>query len=147
VTYEDRPVYSSSTGIYQNLLGLPPKSRMIAGAVAIAGGVASTVFLWNRGVVWGLSLFAFVSGLFLFFSGISGMNRQKARAQQLAAFQARRKEWVEAMVEEKRRGGNPVRWMNDQGIHDPEIRSLLMEDVTARLKGQSPPEDPGKRRR
>ena len=143
--FYERP--RTSLDVYQNLLGLAPRPRMIAGAIAIAAGVASTILLWNRGVVWGLSLFAFVAGLFLFWSGISGMNRQKARAEQLATFRARQEELLDAMVEEKRQGRNPVRWLNDQGIQDPEIRSLLLEEMGSRLKAQGPPQDPGKKQR
>jgi hypothetical protein len=38
------------------------------------------------------------------------------------------------MVAEKREGRNPIRWLNDQGIQDLEIRSLLIEGMNERLK-------------
>jgi hypothetical protein len=143
VSFDDQP---RATDVFQSYIARPPRERMIAGAIAIALGVAGTVLLWNRGILWGWTVFLFGAGVLLFFSGITGMSRQKARAKELAAFRARQPELVGAMIEEKRRGGNPVRWMNDHGIHDPEIRTILLEELGARLKSQSSPEDPGKSR-
>jgi len=132
----DRPM-ATSGGVYQNLLGLPPRPRVIAGMVAIAGGVLLTVMLWNRGVLWGLPVFAVVGGLFLFFSGLAGLRRQKERRALIESVEARREELLEGMVTEKREGRNPVRWLNDHGIHDAEIRSLLIDGMNERLKRPS----------
>jgi hypothetical protein len=143
MNFNDRPT-SASVDVYERLLGLSPKPRMIAGAIAIAGGVAVTILLWDRGVLWGLPIFAGVGGLFLFFSGIAGMNREKDRKAKWTSFLARKRELLESMAEEKRAGRNPIRWLTDQGIHDPQMRNLLIEELDAALKGQSPPELPGK---
>jgi len=126
-------------GIYQDLLKLAPLPRLIAGIVLIPGGVLTTLVLWNRGVLWGLPAFFSVGGLFLLGSGISGLRQQKARRDRLAALETRREELVEAMVTEKREGRNPVRWLNDQGIHDAEIRGLLLDGMNERFKRPSAP--------
>lgn len=132
VNFHDQP--GNDISIYQTLLRLRPRSRIIAGMVSIAGGVALTVLLWNRGVVWSLPVFAAVGGIFLFLSGLSGRRKEKERERLLAMAERRQEELISSMVAEKREGRNPVRWLNDQGIHDGEIRTLLLDAMNERLK-------------
>jgi hypothetical protein len=127
-----RPSY-----VFQRLLGLAPRSRVTAGMTLIAAGVLVTVLLWNRGVVWGWALFAFGAGTLIFFSGLAGLRKEKERARRLAGLEARKDALLDCMVAEKRDGRNPVRWLNDQGIHDAEIRGLLIDGMNERLKRPS----------
>jgi len=127
----------SAMGTYQMMLGLGPRARVFAGMASIAGGVLFTVLLWNRGVIWGLPVFFVFAGTVVFFSGLAGLRKQKERAARLASIEARKEELLEAMVAEKREGRNPIRWLNDQGIRDAEIRSLLIDGMNERLKRPS----------
>ena len=124
-----RPSY-----VFQRLLVLEPRSRVIAGMIMIAAGVIVSVLLWNRGFVWGWALFAFGAGTLAFFSGLAGLRKEKDRARRLADLEARKDGLIESMVAEKREGRNPIRWLNDQGILDAEIRSLLIDGMNERLK-------------
>jgi hypothetical protein len=131
--FDSRPT-STTGGVFVNLLRLPPRPRVIAGILSIAGGVLVSVLLWDRGVLWGLPIFAFIGGLFMFFSGLTGIRKQKERQKLLASFESRRTDLLDGMVAEKREGRNPIRWLNDQGIQDLELRSLLIEGMNDRLK-------------
>lgn len=128
---EDRP---TTWGTYEMMLGLEPRARVVVGMASIAGGVLLTVLLWNRGILWGLSIFFAFAGIVAFFSGLSGLRKEKERKARIAEIDARKGELLEAMIAEKREGRNPVRWLNDQGFHDAEIRSFLLEAMTERLK-------------
>ena len=123
-----------SLGLYDRLLRLPPMPRVIAGIVAIAGGGASTILLWDKGVVWGLTLFAVVAGLFLLISGLVGMRHQKVRRELLASVEEKKEEMILKMIELKKQGKNPIRWLNDQGILDAEVRARLLEAMNERLR-------------
>ena len=133
--FHERP--ATPFGIYQDLLKLSPLPRLIAGIVTIPTGILTTMLLWNSGFIWGLPLFFSAGGVFLGISGITGLRAQKARRERLAVLQTRREELLDAMVTERREGRNPVRWLNDQGIHDGEIRNLLLEGMNERFKRPS----------
>ena len=132
MNFDARP--QGSLGLYDRLLRLPPMPRVIAWIVAIAGGGVSTILLWDKGVVWGLTLFAVVAGLFLLISGLVGMRHQKVRRALLASVEEKKEEMILKMIELKKQGKNPVRWLNDQGILDPEVRALLLEAMNERLR-------------
>jgi hypothetical protein len=128
---EERP---SVLGTYDMMLGLQPRARVIVGMASIAGGVLLSVLLWNRGILWGLPIFFAVAGIIVFFSGLAGLRRQKDRKARIAEIDARKEELLEAMIAEKREGRNPIRWLNDQGFHDAEVRSFLIEAMNERLR-------------
>ena len=128
---EERP---SALGTYDMMLGLQPRARVIIGMASIAGGVLVTILLWNRGILWGWSIFFAVAGIVTFLSGLAGLSAQKRRKARIAELDARTEEFLEAMMAEKREGRNPIRWLNDQGFHDAEVRSFLIEALNERLK-------------
>jgi hypothetical protein len=128
---EDRP---TTFGTFQMMLGLQPRGRVIVGMASIAGGVLFTVLSWNRGILWGLPVFFAFAGILVFFSGLAGLRREKDRRERIAAVSARREELLEAMIAEKREGRNPIRWLNDQGFHDADVRSFLIEAMNERLR-------------
>jgi hypothetical protein len=137
MNFDGKP--QGSPGLFTRLLRLPPLPRVIAGIVAILGGAVTTVLLWGKGVVWGLTLFAFVAGLFLLISGLVGLRHQKERQALLDSVSKRKEEMIREMIEAKRKGYNPIRWLNDQGILDAEIRTMLLDAVNERLRSEEPP--------
>jgi hypothetical protein len=137
MNFDGRP--RGPLGLYDRLLRLPPLPRVIAGIVALLGGFVSTVLLWGKGVVWGLTLFAFVAGLFLLISGLVGLRHQKDRQALLDSVSKRKEEMIREMIEAKRKGYNPIRWLNDQGILDAEVRSILLDAMNERMNSEAPP--------
>lgn len=93
-----------------------------------------TVALWDRGVLWGLSLFAIAAGVFLSVSGIAGLRSQARRKKMFESAYLRRDEILNVMMAAKREGKNPIRCLNDQGIHDAELRTWFIETMNDRLK-------------
>lgn len=124
----------NSVNMMGGMLRLAPKPRIIAGLVLMVGGVGLSALLWDRGVIWGLPLFAGFFGMILFFTGLSGLTKQKARELLLSSVNERKEALIEGMLTEKREGRNPVRWLNDQGILDGEIRGLLIDAMNERLR-------------
>ncbi len=131
---EDRP---APFGTYPMMLGLPPRGRVVAGMASIAGGVLLAVLLWNRGILWSLPVFFAFAGTLVFFSSLAGLRREKERKERIAAVAARREELLGAMIAEKREGRNPIRWLNDQGFHDADVRRFLIEAMNERLRQPS----------
>ena len=123
-----------SMGVFTDLLRLPPKARLIAGIVCVAGGIGCTVLLWGRGVVWGLTLFATLAGLFLIFSGVGGIRSEKKRREFLESLRRRKQEILQVMIDTKRQGKNPIRYLNEQGIHDPALRTEFLDEMNEALK-------------
>lgn len=130
-------VNPSGADIYGELLGLPPRPRMAAGFVAVLGGVATTLYLWDHGVIWGLPLFASIGGIVLFISGFRDLRRREAFENLFALVKEREGELVAAMMEAKRKGESPVRWLTSQGIVDAQIRAYLLERVKDREQSPS----------
>src|SRR5689334_5531867 len=104
-------------GIVEQLIRLPPKPRIIAGILSMAGGGILTVWLWDRGVIWGLPVFFAVIGFLLLLTGISGHVRERNRRAFVANVEEHRQEILAAMIDAKRQGRNPVRFLNEKGIH------------------------------
>jgi hypothetical protein len=121
-------------GILEQLIRLPPIPRIIAGAVCFAVGLAATVALWGRGVLWGLTIFLVVAGLGLLLSGISAFFRDRHHRAFLAMVEEHREEILAGMIEAKRTGQNPVRFLNEKGIHDARIRGSLVDEMNERLR-------------
>jgi hypothetical protein len=134
VDFHEHQRSSRPAAVFESLLRLKPRLRVASGMIGIAGGVIVSVLLWNRGVVWGYPLFAAGGGTLLLFSGLAGLRKEKARRELLTSVEEQKGVMIDAMVAEKRDGRNPIRWLNDQGIHDAEIRSLLIEGMNERLQ-------------
>jgi len=115
------------------LLMLPAKVRIVAGILLAVVGAVLAVVLWNRGVVAGATIFAVVLGFFLAWSGVSSQRRESRQQAQRKSVASRQEEILEDMVALKRSGGNPVRYLNEQGIQDAEIRATLLEEMKQRL--------------
>ncbi len=110
---------------------MPPIPRMVAGVASVVVGAGTSAMLWEAGWVWGLALFAVLAGLGLFVSGFLDLRRRIAFESLVTIVKAREPELVAGMVEAKRRGESPVRWLSSQGILDAEIRGYLLERVKA----------------
>ena len=119
--------------ILDQLIRLPPKARIVTGILLFCAGVVATIGLWGRGVVWGLTLFLVVVGFLLLLSGIAAHFKERNREAFLASIEQHREEILAAMIGAKREGKNPVRFLNEKGIHDAEIRSALIEEMNQRL--------------
>jgi hypothetical protein len=119
---------------FLGLIRLPPKLRLAAGILFLAGGVALTVFLWDRGVVWGFSIFAVTAGGLLTASGAAGIRSESKRRALLESINERKEEILQSLIEAKRQGKNPVRLLNEQGIVDPEVRTWFLEAMKERTK-------------
>jgi hypothetical protein len=63
---------------------------------------------------------------------------QAKRRKLLESIAGRKEEILRGIIEAKREGKNPVHWLNDQGIHDPEVRTWFLEAMSARLKSGEP---------
>jgi hypothetical protein len=125
-------------GSFTRLLRFPPKPRLVAGVLLMMAGVCSTIALWDKGVVWGLTLFGLVAGLFLSISGAAGIWNQARRRKMLESIAGRKEEILQRLMDAKREGKNPVRCLNDQGIHDPEVRTWFLEAMNERSKSGGP---------
>jgi hypothetical protein len=121
-------------GILEQLIRLPPKPRILAGIVCLAVGVAATIALWGKGVLWGLTIFFVVAGFLLVLSGISGFFRERNRRAFVEMVETHREEILAAMIDAKRQGQNPVRFLNEKGIHDALVRGALIEEMNQRLR-------------
>lgn len=120
-------------GLLGSLLMLPPKARILTGVVMAVLGAGLAMALWGRGVIAGATLFLMVAGFFLSWSGVSSARREARQKAQLQSILARKEEILNDMVHLKRSGGNPVRYLNEQAIQDPELRSALLEEMKGRL--------------
>jgi len=115
-----------------DLSRLPPKPRIVAGILLMAGGAAATVVLWGKGVVFGFTALAAVVGLFLLFSGIADLRRHAKRKAMLESVRDRKEEILRAMIDAKKAGRNPLRLLNEKGIHEMELRTWLLNEMKAR---------------
>lgn len=88
-------------------MGLAPKQRLVAGIVGIVAGVGLTIGLLGRGLLWGLPLFGLVLGMFLCWSGLSGIARQRKRRELVQSVAANREELLTAMISAKEGGPEP----------------------------------------
>lgn len=120
-------------GVAGSLLMLPAKVRIVVGIIIFILGAGLAVVLWGRGVVAGATIFGMVFGFFLTLSGISSHRRESGQKAQLQSVMARQDEIIEDMIALKRSGGNPVRYLNEQGIRDGEIRATLLEEMKRRI--------------
>jgi len=127
------------TNVYVRLLRLPPQYRLITGIGCVLGGAFLTWSFWERGVVWGLTLFVVAGGLFMSVSGALDWRKQVRRRKYLESIRDRKDELLDGLIAAKRSGKNPVRWLNEQGITDAELRKWFFGAMEERLKG-----DPGK---
>ncbi|GEM_PF-6723740 len=130
-------VNPSEAEIFGDVLGLPPMPRMAAGFTSVVFGAGVSLFLWGHGIIWGLSLFAIVAGLILLTSGFRDLRRREAFERLVAVVKEREGELVAGMLEAKRRGESPVRWLTSQGIVNSEIRGYLLERAKSPAGGQS----------
>jgi len=121
-------------GIVEQMIRLPPKPRIVAGVLFFGAGTAATIGLWGKGVLWGLTIFMVVVGFLLTLSGISGLFRERHRREFLTSVEEHREEILGAMMEAKRQSRNPIRFLNEKGIHDAEIRGALLEEMNRRLQ-------------
>jgi hypothetical protein len=119
---------------FVRLLGLKPLPRAIAGSAALLAGLVLTVAFWDKGVVWGLTLFLVAAGFFLMASGLLDHLRQKRRAAYVASVLKRQNDIVLAMTEAKKQGRNPVRVLNEQKILDFDLRNQLTDAMAERLR-------------
>jgi len=115
--------------ILEQLIRLPPKAQIVTGVLLFCGGIVVTIGLWGRGVIWGLTVFMVVVGFLLVLTGISRHFRQRHRETFLQSIQEHRQEILAAMVDAKRQGRNPVRFLNEKGIHDAALRTELIEEM------------------
>jgi len=127
---------SAAPGLVGSLMMLPPKARLVAGIVMALLGAGLTVALWGRGIVFGATIFCMVVGFFLAWSGYSGLERQARALAQLRSVEERRDEILQDMIDLKKAGGSPVRYLNEQGIQDAELRSVLLEEMKERMSGR-----------
>ncbi|MFO1030742.1 MAG: hypothetical protein U1F60_06675 [Planctomycetota bacterium] len=108
---------------------LPPKKKIVAGVVMALGGAATCIFLWDRGIVWGLVVLVAVFGAGLVATGL----REQARARAIAAEMSRaRAEWGElrlAIAEARRIGKGPVRYLIDRGYREFEVRRWIVREL------------------
>jgi hypothetical protein len=108
---------------------LPPQKKIAVGAVMALGGAAACIFLWDRGMVWGLVVLVAVFGVYLTAIGL----REQARARAIAAEMGRaRGEWAElrhAIVEARRSGKGPVRYLIDRGYKEFEVRRWIVREL------------------
>lgn len=120
--------------IVQQLIRLRPKPRLFAGITCMVVSSLVAIGLWDYGVIWGATLFFFFIGFLLVVSGALGIRRDRKRETDAGEIEAHRDEIVRAMVEAKRVGKNPIRLLNEKGIHEAAIRTALIEEMNQRLK-------------
>lgn len=128
---------TDNRGVFLELMRLRLKYRLIAGILCLVAGVVCTVALWERGVIWGAAICFLVFGLILTGSGLLGMKSEKKQREFLESIRRRKGEILQVMINTRKQGRNPIRYLNEQGIHDPELRTALLDEMNARLKGES----------
>lgn len=107
------------------MFGLPPRTRIIAGLVACAGGVAWFVLRWDDGFYSGLGLFAGLLGVAVFWNGRSDLLRQRRIDAEVARANA---EWADLrrdLLFAKRSGGNAARLLQDRGYREFAVRRWI----------------------
>jgi hypothetical protein len=124
-------------GVFLELMRLRPMYRFIAGTICLVAGILSTAALWKRGVIWGAAILFLVIGLILTGSGLLGMEDEKKQRTFLESVHRRKGEILQVMISTQKQGRNPIRYLNEQGIHDPLLRTALLEEMNARLKGEA----------
>jgi hypothetical protein len=117
------------------LLRLPPMALVVAGLFCIAGGGAVAVLLWINGMLWSLPLFAASGGVFLTVSGVLDGRKEKKRREYRESIRERAGDILRGILDAKRQGKYPLRYLSDQGIQDREIRRELIDAMNQRLKG------------
>jgi hypothetical protein len=120
--------------ITEQLIRLAPKKRLIAGIVCMTASSGIAVALWEYGVVWGLTIFFFFMGILLSISGGFGLLRERRHRARVSDIMDKKEEFLAAMIDAKRQGRNPIRFLNEKGIHDAEIRTALIEEMNQRLR-------------
>jgi hypothetical protein len=124
---------SDGVGLLGSLLALPPWARLFMGLLLGLLGAGLAVALWGRGFISGVTIFLVVIGFFLSWSGISGIQRQARQQTLLKTILERKEEMLKDMIDLKLSGKNPVRYLNDQGVQDGDLRSALMEEMKQRI--------------
>ena len=132
-----RPVHTT-TDLFQNLLWLPSKPRLIVGLIAMTVGAILTVVFWQKGVIWFLTIFAVVGGFGLSLTGFLDMKKEAKLRAYRESIRRRVPELLNGLAEAKRQGQNLVRWLNEQGVVDVETRARLIEILNNRLKAAPP---------
>lgn len=124
---------SEGGGLLGSLMMLPPMARIVTGIIMTVLGAGLAVALWGRGVISGLTILLGVVGFFLAWSGFSSRQSQAKQDAELQSILGRKEEMLQDMVDLKRSGGNPVRYLNEQGVQDAELRAALLEELKQRL--------------
>jgi hypothetical protein len=113
----------------EQLSGLSPRARLVAGALLVPGAVLLAAALWDRGLIWGFSWFLLLLGLALAGSGM----REEARRRRFDAEVARaRGEWAELQRELalcKRTHGNPARLLQQRGYREFAVRRWIVREL------------------
>ena len=113
----------------EQLLGLPPKAKLGVGIVMAIAGAAACVWLWERGWVAGITIFAAVMGVLLAGVGSKELARERAIDKEV---ERARGEWaqLEAGAAEARRGGRSfVRFLQDRGYREFSVRRWIAEEL------------------
>jgi len=147
--FDERPTAEEAGPISSHLvsfLGRDPRTRLVAGIVCVAAGGLFTVFLWNRGFIGRLPLFAVAIGVPLAIGGFIGLIREARFREYRQEIRSREGEILETMIAARRGGGSLVRCLIDQGVRDLETRAELIEIFENRWKGRpeaaAPPPPP-----
>ena len=116
------------------LLSLPPTSKIVAGLIVGAAGITACVLLWERGWIAWIAVFAALLGPALAWIGLREQARERAFDAEVAQARADWSELERGIRAARRDGGNVARYIQGKSYREFAVRRWIAAEL-----------DPGKR--
>ncbi|MBI5850821.1 MAG: hypothetical protein HZB39_07305 [Planctomycetes bacterium] len=119
----------SEPDLGKQLFGLPPRTKVIVGAVMAVAGALACEWLWDRGWIAGLPILSLVLGALLTWTGRQELARERAIEEETTRARA---EW--AALEEgvsacNRDGRSVARFLQERGYREYGVRRWIAEEL------------------
>ena len=116
----------------EQLLGLPPVSKLYVGAaLAVLGGVGCA-WLWQQGWIFGGAILALVFGLLLLWTGREELAAERAFWAEIDRAKAEWSELQAGIESVQADGGSVVRYLQHRGYQQYGVRKWLIECLADR---------------
>jgi len=113
----------------EQLLGLPPFGRCIAGLILLAGGVGAAVAFWQQGLIWYGSWFCVLFGLACAASGLRDLRQQRRIDAEVVRARGEWADLARDLAHCKRTGGNSARMLQERGYREFAVRRWIVREL------------------
>jgi hypothetical protein len=120
---------ASTPTLQEQLFGLAPRSRIVAGGIVSLLGVGAAIWFWDRGLIWYGSLFCVLLGPALVMSGIGDQARQRRFDAEVARAKAEWSDLRRELALARRTGGNSARLLQARGYREFAVRRWIVREL------------------